>query len=496
MDKIKFSILLEYLIKNSSYTIKRLAEETNIDRTVLQKYISGTRFPNSYTNIEKIADKLTLPKEQRDSLYNSYKIEKVGYHKYERLQLIKEIIENINYPKEISDYDFNILYSFNQINNFAFNNTDLIALIRFMLYQAKKSKSHKLKAYLPIKNEIYDIICNNLKSTTPLFMEMLIHISTAKSEQLNNIKQFKNLLPIIFLENTQIKYYYDNQAFIQNNTFSYPYLICCDQYSLLINSNLTSGILLENEINDYLSHQFDKIYSQAELFCKNISSPSDIINYYLEDSFIFQDSENNYSFSYEPCIVPALDQELIKKIYPGDNKNKEYVENFLNSDHKHILNHIKKGKNFFFYFTKSGLQSFYDTGKVSEIPNQFLNPFSKTDVIRILNRTINIANSYPTFRFYLIKEEKFSLPNKFSLTFNDIKNINITLGGKNEDSSVNLIILEPTLRNEFYSLIDLITLEECCYDFEYSYEYLKKFIKKHKWISPMLFYYALYYFHK
>ena len=275
MDKIKFSILLEYLIKNSSYTIKRLAEETNIDRTVLQKYISGTRFPNSYTNIEKIADKLTLPKEQRDSLYNSYKIEKVGYHKYERLQLIKEIIENINYPKEISDYDFNILYTFNQINNFAFNNTDLIALIRFMLYQAKKSKSHKLKAYLPNKNEIYDIICNNLKSTTPLFMEMLIHISTAKSEQLNNIKQFKNLLPIIFLENTQIKYYYDNQAFTQNNTFSYPYLICCDQYSLLINSNLTSGILLENEINDYLSHQFDKIYSQAELFCKNISSPSD-----------------------------------------------------------------------------------------------------------------------------------------------------------------------------------------------------------------------------
>ena len=82
MDKIKFSILLEYLIKNSSYTIKRLAEETNIDRTVLQKYISGTRFPNSYTNIEKIADKLTLPKEQRDSLYNSYKIEKVGYHKF------------------------------------------------------------------------------------------------------------------------------------------------------------------------------------------------------------------------------------------------------------------------------------------------------------------------------------------------------------------------------------------------------------------------------
>lgn len=105
---------------------------------------------------------------------------------------------------------------------------------------------------------------------------------------------------------------------------------------------------------------------------------------------------------------------------------------------------------------------------------------TKTDVIRILNRTINIANSYPTFRFYLIKEEKFNLPNKFSLTFNDIKNINITLGGKNEDSSVNLIILEPTLRNEFYSLIDLITLEECCYDFEYSYEYLKKFIKKHK----------------
>ena len=53
--------------------------------------------------------------------------------RYERLQLIKEIIENINYPKEISDYDFNILYTFNQINNFAFNNTDLIALIKMCI---------------------------------------------------------------------------------------------------------------------------------------------------------------------------------------------------------------------------------------------------------------------------------------------------------------------------------------------------------------------------
>ena len=149
MDKVEFSVLLDYLIKNSSYSIKKLAEETNINRTVLQKYISGDRFPSSYANIEKIADKLTLSKQQREHLYNVYKIEKVGYHKYECLKSIKQIIENISYPKDVSDYDFNIDYTFDSVSNFATNKDELVMIVRYLINQAKQ-KVIKLK-YIYLK---------------------------------------------------------------------------------------------------------------------------------------------------------------------------------------------------------------------------------------------------------------------------------------------------------------------------------------------------------
>ena len=101
MNKVRFSVLLDYLIKNHTYNNKKLAQETGIDRTVIQKYISGARLPSSYDNIEIIADKLTLSKEERNMLYDAYKIEKVGYEKYEQLKLIKKIIEILAIPKRL-----------------------------------------------------------------------------------------------------------------------------------------------------------------------------------------------------------------------------------------------------------------------------------------------------------------------------------------------------------------------------------------------------------
>lgn len=482
MDKVVFSVLLDYLIKNSSYSIKKLAEETNINRTVLQKYISGDRFPSSYANIEKIADKLTLSKQQREHLYNVYKIEKVGYHKYECLKSIKQIIENISYPKDVSDYDFNIDYTFDSVSNFATNKDELVMIVRYLINQAKQSKSHKIKVYLPKSNEIFKIIFDNLKSNSLLSMELLIKISTTEANQLDNIKQFENLLPIIFLDNCNIRYQYSDLSLMIENPFSFPYLISSDTYTLLINTDLTSGILLEKDINDYLSKQFDNSFNKADPFCKNITSVVDIVNYYVQSyDFSNPNAVNDIrSFSFEPCIVPNLDRYIIQEKYTGPQEYLQFIADFLLTYINKQLTHIKEGKKFVFYFTKSGLKSFYKTGRVSEIPNQFYKPFSKNEVILILKRMLNLAKKHSNYQFYIVKESKFNIPNKFSLVLNNKNDVLFSIGGKNDDTSVSIVLLEPILKNEFYSLTELIELEECYYDFEYSMQYLEDFIEEHR----------------
>ena len=81
------------------------------------------------------------------------------------------------------------------------------------------------------------------------------------------------------------------------------------------------------------------------------------------------------------------------------------------------------------------------------------------------------------YQFYIVKESKFNIPNKFSLVLNNKNDVLFSIGGKNGDTSVSIVLLEPILKNGFYSLTELIELEECYYDFEYSMQYLENFIK-------------------
>lgn len=310
-----------------------------------------------------------------------------------------------------------------------------------------------------------------------MYLNLLTNIITVEKAQIDNIKKFENLLPLIFLDNTQIRYRYENLSLIQETNFSYPYCISSANCSLLINSNLSFGILIENEGNNYILEQFKETYDKSMLFCQNINTAKEIIKYYNSES-----KNINYirSFSYEPCIVPCLDIDLINKRYHGPKEYSKQIIDFLIQYKNQELQYIKNGSKFSFYFTKSGLQSFYDTGRVSEIPNQFYHPFSKNDVILLLSRTLNLARNYDSYRFYLIDEAKFNIPNKFSLVLNDETEALITLGGDNNDTSVNIAILEPILRREFCSLIELIDLEDSYYDFEYSFNYIQKFIDSHK----------------
>lgn len=479
MNKLKFHQILQQYIKESSYSIKKIAELTHIERSMIQHYISGNRFPSSYTNIDKIANVLTLSDNQKNLLKNTYNIEKIGYAKYERLQLIKEIIENINYSKEITNCDYNLRYSFKKINKFADNYEDLKIMIRYIIDQARNSSSATLNVYLPVDQAIYHILTTNLQASVPLSMRMLINLENSQDKELSYIKHFKELMQIIFLDNTDIRYLYNNLSFCQDNTFSYPYYIGSDNYSLLINSTLTSAILIDNHINNYLFDQFNYTFNKSDPLYQKISDLTNIINCCQDAYKPSTQLQKSYSFMYEPCIIPALDLDLVRKIYIGPQELNKYVESFVLSQKDNMLTALKNKAELSFYFTKSGLESFYLYGRVSDIPSIFYNPISPKDVILILQRIINLTKSYPNYKLYLINEEKFNFPAKLTINFNNTNFVGLLIGGKNNDSTINIGILEPTLKNEFISLKELIEIEESYYSQEYTLSYLQSFIQTH-----------------
>ena len=475
MSQNQFSALLEFYIRNSSYSIKKLSEQTNINRTVLQKYISGDRLPHHYSSIAQIADKLTLSIDQKKSLFEAYKIQKVGIHQYQYLQTLKKIVEKNNDYSHLNKYQYHIDYHFAQQQHFADNKNSLLALIRYFIHKTSKEHLGSLKVYIPLDHDIYQILYNNLIINDDLNMHLLIDIALEAENSLFNIKQLEKIMPFLFLNNTQIKCQYGQSAFYKNE-FSFPYLLANDKMGLLISSTLTSGILLSNQESTFIITHFLQQYRMAKIFHNNI---------FPDENFVHFDLKNTKKlkiriFNYEPYIIPNIDQYIFENKYIGPLQTKNDILNIILHYKDLYLNHIKEGYPFSFYFTKKGLKSFFETGSVTTVSSSIFKPFTKSEVIQILNRMALLATAYDNYHFYLIDDQKLNYSSQIHIIIADQYHIFPVLINENTEKNFSYISLsEPITCQSFYSLPALLQMEECCYSLQDSLEFLKNFIKQH-----------------
>lgn len=92
--------LLQIYIKQSGYTVYSIAYNSKINRTTLQKALSGER-PLSRANLDKLIPFLKLTPEEHKILEKAYTMSSLGEATYKKHYFIKELVENI----ELSNID-------------------------------------------------------------------------------------------------------------------------------------------------------------------------------------------------------------------------------------------------------------------------------------------------------------------------------------------------------------------------------------------------------
>jgi transcriptional regulator with XRE-family HTH domain len=95
-------------------TIYQLAKSANLDRTTIQRSISGERLPN-INFVEKLCDYLYVSPLERKELTELYSISKIGEKIYFRRKYVKVLLEQIAALRVIKNRDTN--YHKTIINN-------------------------------------------------------------------------------------------------------------------------------------------------------------------------------------------------------------------------------------------------------------------------------------------------------------------------------------------------------------------------------------------
>lgn len=311
----QFSDLLSIYIKESPYNVKNLANKIQMDRTILQKYISGNRFPTSYACIEKIVSHLTLTDQQKYDLKKAYQIEELGLDQYRYLLKIKSIVENIHYIEPLS---FTAEYQFNINKSCASNLDDLLTFTQFILNDAATT-DHKLQICLPASNKIYELISHTVCLNKHLSLEHLLYLDNDISNYQNmyNLTQFENCFPTLLSNRCTIRYIYQHSNSTFNSQNMYPYSIHSQNYTLLINNKLDSGMLLKDEINAYLHTQFYQLFIKASPYSSYHHSNSG----YLPLHHLFNKEILSFSsLQRKPSILFVLDNDMLERHLIEDKK--------------------------------------------------------------------------------------------------------------------------------------------------------------------------------
>lgn len=459
-----FSDLLSIYIKESPYNVKNLANEIQMDRTILQKYISGNRFPTSYACIEKIISHLTLTDQQKYDLKKAYKIEKLGLDQYNYLLEIKSIIENIHYIEPLS---FTTEYQFDINKSCASNLDDLLIFTQFILNDASTT-DHKLQICLPASNKIYELISHTVCLDGHISLEHLLYLDDDISNYKNmyNLTQFENCFPTLLSNKCTIKYIYQHSDSTFNSQNMYPYSIHSQNYTLLINNKLDSGMLLKDEINAYLHTQFQQLFISASLFSSYYYSTSGYLH--LQSSF------NNEilpfsSLQRKPNILFALDNDILER---HCIENKEELLNDLDYYKKHI-NSILVSNEFHMYFTKGGLLELIQSGVIDDISSSLITPFDSEEIQLLLHRLMNINKHHHNFYLHLIKEE-FRFPENCLIAYQEDHEVLFGVEGKKGYHS--FILNEPTIKREMFHLSILINIENMVYTEEETLQFIEESI--------------------
>lgn len=460
-----FSILFKQYIHSSQLSISLLAKRSGIDRTLIQKYISGNRLPQNYGIVEKIIQFLALTQLQKIELKHLYKLEKIGHERFNKLLLLKNIILELE-NEQSSFSSFLTFYSNNKEISSAKNINELKYLTLYILNNMNHTND-TLQILLNTDNQLFPIIFQFLKLFPHIKIDLFLHFETLNNNNLSsyNLIQFKNIISLIKI-NKNINIYY---TYIDNPTdYSlYPFLISTSNLILFINGDINSGILLKD--NNLIQNEFNtKLLSTKQI----IKLAKNNIEYQQNSLFFNMYSHSVTYYSGSPYIIPWIDATVLEQHYIGNNNYKNQIMDCFISFQKQIKKYIKKNK-IYFYCYLSNFENISSNVYLTGISQDLFKPFSKDELMQFYNDMLYSLEKENNYIFHVIDDKKIKFPLNLNIQIYQNNIIIIT-----KDFSFN--ILEETLYQDFHLLSQVFEeLEECIFNNETSISLLKKIIENH-----------------
>jgi hypothetical protein len=460
-----FSVIKK-IMRDNSITVSAMARISGINRSTLQKALVCER-PMNLRQFNMLVCSLPITEGERRELYRSFAKLTLENGRYDCDQYVLDILGTISDKlANLGVPEFRpILTEMESLKSY-YSGEAVVHILRMLTArEITTSDKPQICMYAPLGNSF---CMDNVLSIAQTGDEN-IHISvlfemlkSAQDQQLNSLKTFKNLIPMVLdkYDRFELHYVYVKEYIYDNHLAVYPYYVLFSDVAVLLNHRLNRMAVIEDE---------DVVRDMRDIHLQNAQNANSLKSTYsdfkesvklLADNHIYD--ESMCSMLYEPQLLGYVPYEMYDRIVNDETGDKAEFIAIL----KDVMDRINSIEARRFIFNKTGIEDFVKSGNVVGFKHPLLNCCTVSERIVVLNELLkSVRNKNNVIRAFT--SNNINISRHYSLS--DVQSsFNLQLAIYPNDECVKVITIhEPVIcrcfANFFEDVVEtdrVFTLEE------------------------------------
>lgn len=472
----EFSERCKHLLLESGSNVYQIAKHSSLDRTSIQRMITGKRLP-SLQFVKTFCSYLRISPIEKTELLELYEIEKIGKTTYLNRWYIKNLIETLSMAEDNTPikennfgpqnfphrHDLRNLVTFSDSTVLDHTESTILTILELELQNNKKPEIllNVPSTYTFLLQALQRIFRNSPSETC------IKHLITLNKNPLNSMYSSRNLeilsyiLPITkILDGKYHPYYiYSSLTPSDEKLLIMPYYIVTSHHLLIISSDFKSvSIHTASPIVEKYRNEFQRIFDMSEPLVNYTTLPSEVVSH-LNQAYMTL-GRPSHTFEFHPCFFYMNSGLQIPEFFLDRINEAPTFSSAFADTYKALANSNTETKNF---FSEEGLKVFCDTGKCLGQYNNIKKGFSPTERKLMLNQYCH-KNQMNEFHGYMLKPD-FKIPTYFNIELHN--NHCLHLFSLKEDFQFSFIkIEESSICEAFYDFFDSLSSSELSYSKE------------------------------
>lgn len=480
----QFCELMKEYISKGRISVKKLAADMGIDRTLLQKYIAGSRKPKNRREVDQIALCMMLSPAEQDRLVTAYFQGIYGRKSYESFQQIKRFLEG-NIDLKTEEQKCSVPGKEPLAEEFELQENCRVFYGKMQVADALTGMFNR--GYVPIfgegvKPNVRIIMQPDQKELMVSLLRLCGNISAQvehiicldrDKEDNDNFSLITPVLSMLFCNDKyQIRYYYEDTDSHINEMSLFSTMILLEEYAFLCNRQGDECIVYhQKECVEFLQRRYDDIAARTtELNIKRKTTVQ------IEETArkLRATGNKNCWFGWTPCMTFGLTREIYESHLLLPEPDKTYLIDAQMRD----IQIMMEAKPYVDCCAEEGLRYFMETGDLPEYPEYFYRKPERRTRIEVLENLVKTVES-DRVRVYISNPAKLNMVKYFSLTVNAEGKVEISRAGVYGYEEVYLE-KEFSICRSIYQFEEFAREDGWFYDAETSLGILRKVLEEYR----------------